>query len=156
MFRFVRIKNTNLICYRNGTILRFNKNLKKWTVCFGSKNTDGYLVMGIDGKTYKMHRVIAHAFNILNIDSPLQIDHINFDKTNDKTNNCIFNLRPATNQQNQFNTNAKGYYWYKHANKWQARIILDRKQIYLGYFEKEVDARQAYIDAKKKYHVLGV
>jgi len=155
MFRFVRIDNTNLVCYRNGKILRFHKRFKKWTVCTGSKDKEGYLTMGIDGKMYYMHRVIAHAFNILDIDSELMIDHINFDKTNDKTNNCVFNLRPVTNQQNSFNTNAKGYYWDKPANKWRARIILDGKPIHLGMFEKEEDARQAYIDAKKIYHVLG-
>ena len=156
MFRFVRIDNTNLVCYSNGMILRFHKILKKWTVCHGYKNTYGYLVMRIDGENYFMHRVIAHAFNILDIESELQIDHINFDKTNDKTNNCIFNLRPATNQQNSFNRNYKGYCCDKPANKWRARIGLNQKRIHLGYFDTEEEARQAYIDAKKKYHSLGV
>ena len=155
MFRFVRIDNTNLICYSNGMILRFHKILKKWTVCTGSKNKDGYLVMRIDGESYYMHRVIAHAFKILDIHSELKIDHRNFDKTNDKTNNCVFNLRPATQQQNLFNTNAKGYFWCKRDNKWRAKITLNEKQIYLGSFEKEEDAHQAYIEAKKKYHPLG-
>jgi hypothetical protein len=150
MFRFVRIENTNLICYRNGTILRFHKRFKKWTVCEGSINNTGYLTMRIDGKGYLMHRVIAHAFNILDIDSELQIDHINFDKTNDKTNNCIFNLRPATNQQNAFNQNVKGYCWNR--NKWQSQIGINGKTIYLGKFDTEEEARQAYLDAKPLYH----
>ena len=102
-----------------------------------------------------MHRVIAHAFKILDIHSELKIDHRNFDKTNDKTNNCIFNLRPATRQQNNFNKNAKGYYWHKYNKKWRAQITLNGKKIRLGSFEKEVDARQAYLEAKKKYHPLG-
>jgi hypothetical protein len=110
--------------------------------------------MEIDGKGHFMHRVIAHAFGILDLHSPLQIDHINFDKTNDKTNNCIFNLRPATNQQNQFNKDAKGYCWHKRVEKWHATIVLDKKQIHLGYFDKEEDARQAYLDAKKIYHII--
>jgi hypothetical protein len=137
-------------------ILRFDKRSEKWTVCYGWKTKNGYLQMKIDGKMYLCHRIIAHAFGILDIHSELMIDHINFDKTNDKTNNCIFNLRPATPQQNQFNTNAKGYCWHKNNNKWQAYIILDGKQIHLGCFDTEEEARQAYLEAKKIYHPLGV
>jgi len=155
MFRFVRIDNTNLVCYSNGKILRFNKCSKKWTVCHGSKTKDGYLQMRIDRKVYLCHRVIAHAFDILDIESELQIDHINFDKTNDKTNNCVFNLRPATTQQNSFNRNNKGYYWNKNANKWLAQIKLNGKKIHLGLFNTEEEAHQAYLEAKKIYHPLG-
>ena len=152
MFVFCRIENTNLICYRNGTIVRQNIRSKKWVICKGSLKKTGYLQMGIDGKLYLMHRVIAHAFKILDLHSELMIDHRDLDKTN----NCIFNLRPATNQQNQFNTNAKGYYWNKHAKKWKADICLDGKKIYLGLFETEEEARQAYIEAKNIYHKLNV
>jgi len=156
MFRFVRIENTNLVCYRNGLVLRFDKRSKKWSVCKGSLNDRGYLIIGIDGKMYLMHRVIAHAFGILDIESELMIDHRNFDKTNDKTNNCIFNLRPATRQQNNFNTNAKGYSWHKSSNKWRAYIKLNGKSIHLGLFDTEEEAHTAYLEAKKKYHKLGV
>ena len=151
MFRFVRIDNTNLVCYKNGTILRQNKRSKKWKICEGSKN-NGYLVMEIDNKLYSCHRVLAHAFKILDLHSELMIDH----RDRDKTNNCVFNLRPATPQQNSFNTNAKGYTWDKQCKKWMAQIRLNGKNIYLGRFEKEEDAIQAYIEAKKKYHILGV
>jgi hypothetical protein len=154
MYRFCRIGTTNLICYRNGTILRFHKKFKKWTVCFGSKRKDGYLEMRIDKKLYLMHRVIAHAFKILDLHSELMIDHINFDKTNDKSNNCIFNLRPVNRQQNGFNTSAKGFCRNKRAKKWIAQICLDGKRIYLGYFDKEEDARNAYLNAKKIYHII--
>ncbi len=155
MFKFCRIENTNLICYPSGMILRFHKKIKKWTVCTGSKTKEGYLVMGIDGKMYYMHRVIAHAFGILDLHSELQIDHINFDKTNDKSNNCIFNLRPATRQQNQFNRNDKGYCWSNRDNKWISMIRLNKKCIYIGLFHTEEEAHTAYLKAKKKYHPLG-
>jgi len=148
MFIFIRIENTNLVCYPNGTILRFDKRSKKWTVCKGSKSKAGYLVINIDRKIYLIHRVLAHAFGILDLHSLLEIDHID----RNPLNNCIENLRPATRQQNNFNTNAKGYCWSEHYNKWIARIVLDKTQIHLGYFDKEEEAHQAYLDAKEIYH----
>ena len=151
MYRFCRIETTNLICYRNGTILRFHKILKKWTVCKGSKDNK-YLSMEIDKKQYLYHRVIAHAFGILDLHSPLQIDHRDLNKTN----NCIFNLRPATNQQNAFNRNAKGYCFHKQHQKWMAGIKINDKSIHLGYFDTEEEAHTAYLEAKKIYHPLGV
>ena len=147
LFRVCKIENTYLICSRNGRILRFNKCTKKWSICKGNKN-NGYLHIGIDRKGYQMHRVIAHAFKILDLHSNLEIDHID----RNKTNNCISNLRPVTNQQNQFNTNAKGYFW--HNNKWEAQICLDGKRIYLGRYDTEEDAHNAYLKAKEIYHVL--
>ncbi len=148
MFKFIRIGKTNLICYENGTILRFGKQTKKWKVCKGNKNSEGYLTMRIDDKTYKMHRVLAHAFNILDLHDELMIDHIDLNKSN----NCIKNFRPATNQQNQFNRDVKGYYWEKQQNKWRARIGLNEKRIHLGCFDTKEEAHQAYLDAKDKYH----
>jgi len=149
LFRVCKIENTDLICSRNGTILRFHKRYKKWTVVNGS-NKDGYLVINIDGNTYRMHRVIAHAFKILDIHSELMIDHIDLDRSN----NCISNFRPATNQQNMFNTNARGYTWFKRDKNWRAQIKLDGRCIYLGYFKTEEEAHNAYLEAKNIYHKL--
>jgi hypothetical protein len=105
--------------------------------------------MKIDGKMYKMHRVIAHAFGILDLHSELLIDHIDL-----KKNNCISNLRPATPQQNMFNTNAKGYSWHIQHQKWNAKIGVNNKRIHLGYFDTEEEAHQKYLEAKKIYHIL--
>jgi hypothetical protein len=51
-----------------------------------------------------------------------------------------------------FNTNAKGY--TKRKNKWIAQIKLDYKNIYLGSYNTEEEARQAYLLAKEKYHII--
>jgi hypothetical protein len=149
LFRVCKIGNTDLICSRNGTILRFHKYTKKWSVVKG-KNNNGYLQMKIEKNMYLMHRIVAHIYGILDLHSELMIDHID----HNRSNNCISNLRPATSQQNSFNKNAKGYSWKKNKKKWEASIKLDGKSIYLGCFDKEEDARIAYLEAKKIYHPL--
>lgn len=79
------------------------------------------------------------------------IDHIN----GNKTDNRIENLREVTQQQNQHNrTTAKGYSWNKISKKWQAHIRLNNKGIHLGVFDKEEDARSAYLNAKDIYHII--
>lgn len=80
-----------------------------------------------------------------------QLDHIN----GDRSDNRICNLRSVNSQQNHMNrTSAKGYSWYKERNKWRSQITLNNKQIHLGIFEKEEDARNAYLQAKEKYHII--
>ena len=148
MFKFCRIRTTNIVCYDNGLILRFNKCSKKWTVCKETIDTSKYLRVRIDGKNYLWHRVVAHVFGILDIHSPLFKDHID----RFRTNNSISNFKVVTRQQNQFNRGAKGYWW--NGNKWQASIRLNGKLIYLGIFDTEEEAHQAYLEAKKIYHKI--
>jgi len=78
------------------------------------------------------------------------IDHIN----KDKNDNRIINLRSVTNQQNAFNSNAKGYTWDKQTNKWRVKIVLDGKNIHIGRFYTEEEARESYLEAKKIYHII--
>ena len=79
------------------------------------------------------------------------VDHIN----NNSLDNRIENLRILTNQQNQWNTNAKGYCWCKRSNKWRPQIMVNGKIKYLGLFTEEADARNAYLEAKEKYHIIA-
>ena len=152
MFKFCKIGETNLVCYPNGLILKQNKRSKKWQICEGYKEKTGYVRMWIGDNQYYKHRVLAHAFGILDLHSELKIDH----KDRDRSNNNISNFRPATVQENSFNTNAKGCSWHKQKNKWKAQIQLDGKSIYLGCFVKEEDARNAYLVAKEKYHKYNI
>jgi len=88
-------------------------------------------------------------WDIFDCSSSNCIDHIN----HSRTDNSIENLRVVTNQQNHFNrSNVKGYTWSKRDSKWRAQIMLNQKNKHLGLFEKEEDARAAYLDAKKIYH----
>tara|TARA_R110000782_G_scaffold61226_1_gene126198 strand:- start:326 stop:811 length:486 start_codon:yes stop_codon:yes gene_type:complete len=103
----------------------------------------------------KFHRLMYWLHNrewdIFNSSTNNSIDHID----GNPLNNNIENLRVVTHQENHFNmTRAKGYYWYKRDKKWKAQIQLNGKVKYLGNFDNEVDARNAYLEAKKKYHII--
>ena len=116
-----------------------------------SIHINGYKCIHIGSKRYYLHRVIGYLFLGLDIENTKQfIDHID----GDTQNNNLENLRIVSNQQNQFNTKAKGYYFHKRNNKYQAYIILDGKIIYLGYFNTDEEARRVYLDAKQKYHLI--
>ena len=71
-------------------------NKAHWT--FGSKNNRGYLQVKINGKVYKVHRLVAETF-IPNPENKPQVDHISRIKTND-----VENLRWTTPAENSRNT----------------------------------------------------
>ena len=146
-------------CFRDGHIERMLKGgcrLGKkgdWIVCkLKPDKKNGYLRIEIDKKTYKVHRVLGFCFLGLDLDDPLlTIDHI----YHDRSDNRVSELRIATRQQQSFNKKkTKGYYWNKEHNKWKAVIEVDDKKNHLGYFDKEEDARAAYLAAKEIHHIF--
>ena len=132
----------------------YNFRGRPWEVKPPFENS-GYLKIAIGSKQYLHHRVIYKIYNpnwkIDNSSSGNSIDHIN-GHTDD---NCIANLRNVSHQQNHFNrTTAKGCYLIKSTNKWEAKIMLDGKSKFLGSFVLQSDARNAYLEAKKIYHII--
>jgi hypothetical protein len=81
---------------------------------------------------------------------PVNIDHINR-VTND---NRLENLRDITHQKNMFNTNSRGACFIKDRNKWLSSIKIDGKHKHLGYFDSELEAHNAYLEAKIIYHII--
>lgn len=109
---------------------------------------DGY----IDIQSKVFYKLKAHIFAWYYIygETVDQIDHIN----GIRDDNRLCNLRAVNNQQNQQNrTKAKGYGWHTGTQKWRAYIKGNGKYIHIGLFDNESDARQAYIEAKKIYHI---
>lgn len=118
-----------------------------------TKNSEGYIIIALY-KNSKRYELKGHQFAwyCINKQCINQIDHIN----GIRDDNRICNLRNVTNQENHMNrTTAKGYTWNKDSNKWLAQIRLNGKQINLGRFENEEDARAAYLKAKEKYHKIN-
>lgn len=104
---------------------------------------DGYAVTSIAGKRVKLHRLIFKP-------SPgREVDHI----SKDRLDNRRENLRIVTRQENAKNRSVgRGY--RRKGKKWEAYIQSDGKQIYLGMFDTEVQAEEAYLEAKKHYHAV--
>ena len=111
-------------------------------------SNNGYAVRSVEiskGKRTKqqMHRIIT------NCPDGFEVDHINHDKLDNRKSNLRV-CSTSENQQNQkIRTKAKtssykGVNFDKHAGKWRARIMLNNKREYLGYFTNEIDAAIAY------------
>ena len=114
----------------------------------------GYVRMWLY-KEKKKYMLCAHHFawymHYGNVDFQM-LDHFN----QDKADNRIENLRIANHQINQHNrlNTTKGYCFIKGRNIWKAGLSVNNKKIFLGYFKEEKDAREAYLNGKKKYHHL--
>ena len=113
----------------------------------------GYIVRtcSTTKKTLLLHRVV-YEFANGPISEGLEIDHID----RNRSNNFLSNLRVVTSQQNKWNrTNAKGCCYDETRQLWLAYIKLNGKMKNLGRFKTESEARQAYMYAKTKYHIIN-
>ena len=147
-----------LLEYREGVLYWKNKSAQKTTSgsAAGTKRTDGYIQLMIDGVWYRAHRIIWSMHN--DCSHPLNIDHIN----GIKHDNRIENLRVVDEFGNSQNIRSArkdnkigflGVYFDKQRNKFRAEIVVKGKKIQLGRFEDPKEAHEAYLEAKRKYHL---
>lgn len=118
----------------------------------GSRNTAGYKVLYIWGRSYKVHRLIW--LYVKGNFPDRNIDHIN----GIKDDNTWGNLREATTSQNGMNTvklctNTSGYKGvYLDRGKYRAKIGFNNKLLHIGTYSTAEEAARAYdIRAKKLY-----
>lgn len=109
----------------------------------GTVHSDGYVVIIIDGKQYKAHRL---AWFYVNGSWPRgRLDH----KDNCQSNNRWDNIRPATHSQNMANRklNANSTTGYKgvsaRGKKFRAYVNKDGRRHYLGDFNTGAEAAAA-------------
>jgi len=119
-----------------------------WYAHFDSVGKTFYAVTRTHGTRIPMHRLI------LNADQSVVVDHIDHNGLNNKKSN----IRICTQSQNCMNkrtqsNNMSGYRgvsFHKRKNKYQATIMVNRKQIYLGSYDTALEASEAYQAAAKK------
>lgn len=119
----------------------------------GTVASNGYLVLSIDGKQYKAHRLAWMHVHGQWPKGP--IDH----RDHNKQNNALKNLRDATNSINSQNRiapqkrNSSGYLGvWKNRNKWAAKIMYEGRATHIGTFDTPQEAHQAYVAAKRIHH----
>lgn len=141
--------------YRDGHLwwVKPTANNVKMDDQFGCCNKGGYRHGMLKGKRYLEHRLIwLYHHGVW----PKQLDHVN----GIPVDNRIENLRECTQQQNRFNTKSvkgsssqhKGVSWYKASGKWKAQYIYQGKHYYLGLYECEEEAAEAYRKATEQLH----
>jgi hypothetical protein len=136
--------------YEDGNLIwKESRGCVKAGTVAGTLHAKGYTQIRINGKIYRAHRLIW-LYHKGSVDVALQIDHIN----RKRSDNRIDNLRLTSQNENQWNRDAKGYAWHKASNKYQAYIQYYGKLKYLGRYETEREARSVYLKAKEKYHTI--
>jgi hypothetical protein len=119
----------------------------------GFLNWKGYILIQIDDKRYRAHRL---AWFYTHGEWPnSQIDHID----HDRTNNAITNLRLATPTDNARNqslhllstSGTTGVYWDTGHARWRACITLNYKTKHLGSYKNKEDAIAARQAANVAY-----
>lgn len=109
-----------------------------------SVESKGYNHGRVCSRAMMAHRV---AWALTNGEWPSEIDHIN----GIKTDNRLENLRVASRTENtqhrgKFNNNTSGYKGVRQsrAGRWEARITVAKKQVFLGVFNCKTAAAVAY------------
>jgi hypothetical protein len=90
-------------------------------------------------KKKRMHRLIMGV-----TDRHILVDHIDHNGLNNQRSN----LRVCSNSDNLKNKRIRGVSKYmgvfQHTGNWVAKIRINGRSTYLGYFRKEIDAARAY------------
>lgn len=85
---------------------------------------------------------------VLRYDGPLEVDHINRDKSDNRACNLRLSSRSenAANKNKIKNTSSRyiGVSWNRKSSVWQSKIGFKRKKIWIGSFDSEHEAARMY------------
>jgi len=145
-----RVKSLERIVERsNGSKQTINERILK-----GVLNSAKYLHLNLCNqgviKSKLIHQLVAESFfNHKPCGHKLVVNHINFDRTDNRVQNLeIVTQRENTNQKHlNSSSDYVGVCWNKSAKKWKAYIVVDGRLKYLGLFTDEYQAHLAYQSA---------
>lgn len=135
-----------------GPVLVDYEDWLKWGTTTFIVDGNGYVIndtgKGETRKVWSLHR------EIMGNPEGMHVDHTN----GDKMDNRKYNLRVCSAKENIRNSKAqegtsgyKGVHYDKSRGRWSASIKVDRKSIFLGRYDSENQAAEAYDEAAKEY-----
>lgn len=137
---------------------KVDKSLRAKKGSVAGCNIEGYISIGIDGKNYRAS-ILAWLYTYKKYPEH-KITHIDKNRKNNK----IKNLRGKTKQgyikkpklKKDNKSGVNGIFFEERRNKWVAQIMVKRKNIYLGSFDKnnKDEAVKARYNAEIEYGYL--
>jgi hypothetical protein len=132
------------------------RQFKKERILKSCFDKDGYLMVGLYknkiGKTLRINQLVGIAF-LGHV--PCGLERVVEHKNHIRHDNRLINLEIITSRENTDRKHLPstsqyvGVFINKSSNRWASKIVLNKKNIHLGYFDTEEEASEYYQNALK-------
>lgn len=139
-------RETGEFFWRFGT-----KNRQPWRRA-GTPNVAGYLVVNLGGRNYYVHR-LAMLYETGEM-APIHTDHKDGHRGNNRQDKLVAKTASGNghNRKRPNRNNTQGILGVsRRGNRFRARIMIDRKEVFLGSFATEAEAIEAHRIAKSAF-----